>query len=70
MSEVVLVWIMGGAFVCIGGVFAVTTKKVNKADFEKHCDHDREDHKEMYKTIKDMSEKITTIHAIVKERGK
>ena len=40
-----------------------------KKEFEKHCDCDRDDKKEMYDKINDMSNKITEIHTILKERA-
>ena len=37
MSEAVLMWILGGSFFCIGGVYAVTLRKVDKQEFKEHC---------------------------------
>jgi len=66
MSEMLLMWILGGAFACIGVVFGITTKKLDKKDFEKHCENDRDDKKDMYKTLNDMNQKLTEVHTIIK----
>ena len=51
-------------------IFGVLKTKVDKSDFKDHCKDAREDKKEMYKTLSNMSNKVTEIHTIVKERHK
>ena len=61
----------GGIIASVLMVMAgVIRTKVDKKDYEKHCDNSREDKKEMYDKINDMSDKVTEIHTIVKERNK
>lgn len=69
ISETALFWILGGAFASIGTVFLITTKKVDKSTFEKHCDNSREDKKDMFEKINNMNTKVTEIHTIITQRN-
>ena len=66
MTAIVLT--SSGLLSIIGVVFFMTIRKVDQKDFDKHCENDREDKKGMYADIKDMSNKVTEIHTILKER--
>lgn len=69
MNDNVLMWLLGGLFAGLLACFGLTNRKLDKKEFEKHCDCDRDDKKEMYDKINDMSNKITEIHTILKERA-
>lgn len=54
--------------VILGTMAGIIRTKVDKSDFKDHCKNDREDKKEMYDNIKKMSNQVTDIHRMVKER--
>jgi hypothetical protein len=70
MTDPVMIWILGGGFLFTGIVLGMTTKKLDKKDFEKHCDNDREDKGKMFEKIDSMNQKLTEVHTIIKRDQK
>lgn len=66
MTESLTMWILGGGFLFTGIVLGMTTKKLDKKDFDKHCENDREDKSKMFDKIDSMNQKLTEVHTIIK----
>lgn len=70
MTDPVMIWILGGGFLFTGIVLGMTTKKLDKKDFESHCKNDREDKSKMFDKIDSMNQKLTEVHTIIKRDQK
>jgi hypothetical protein len=70
MNDSVLIPILSSIGAALLALFGLSSKKVDKSEFKDHCKSDREDKKDMYKTMNDMNIKVTEIHTIIKERLK
>ena len=61
MSETLIMWIMGGCFACVGGVFIITKTKVDKVVFNEHCKEQKEEVKEFWKALNKNNELLARV---------